>query len=187
MEIDEVTRVFHEANRYRNDHLRKAIGAFERNLTDGDTLEKARSKSGRYANTAKNRRLGRVGLPYKSAGRFPEPHQRRNSEYRQNDTYIHTLTVGDGPEAVEIQEDGVARNDFHDNEKVGENAKKYYEEVKNGDKVRYAGRVRTVYTTKELTENGVTTQFVQFLGRPSYSGAPRGTGKWVPRKDVEKL
>ena len=37
------------------------------------------------------------------------------------------------------------------------------------------------------TENGVTTQFVQFLGRPSYSGAPRGTGKWVPRKDVEKL
>ena len=71
MEIDEVTRVFHEANRYRNDHLRKAIGAFEGNLADGDTLEKARSKSGRYDNTAKNRRLGRVGLPYKSAGRFP--------------------------------------------------------------------------------------------------------------------
>ena len=107
MEIDEVTRVFHEANRYRNDHLRKAIG--------GDALEKARSKSGRYANTAKNKRLGRVGLPYKSAGCFPEPHQRRDSEHRQNGTYIRTLTAGDGPEAVEIQEDGVARNYFHDN------------------------------------------------------------------------
>lgn len=40
--VDEVTRVFHEANQYRHDHLRKAIGAFEGNLTDGDTLEKAR-------------------------------------------------------------------------------------------------------------------------------------------------
>ena len=57
MEIDEVTRVFHEANRYRNDHLRKTIG--------GDTLEKARSKSGRYADTPENRKWGIVNVPYK--------------------------------------------------------------------------------------------------------------------------
>lgn len=43
-----MTRVFHEANRYRHDHLRKAIGAFEGSLTDGDTLEKGGFGSGRY-------------------------------------------------------------------------------------------------------------------------------------------
>lgn len=63
--VDEVTRVFHEANQYRHDHLRKAIGAFEGSLTDGDALEKARSKTGRYADTSENRKLGRVGMPYK--------------------------------------------------------------------------------------------------------------------------
>lgn len=187
MQVDEVTKAFHEANQHRRDHLCKAIGGFGGNLTDGDLVEKARSKVGRYANTAKNRKLGRVGMPYEKKSSFPEPHQRRNSEHRRNGTYIRTLSAGDGAEAVEIQADGVARNDFYDNEKVGEDAKKYYEKVSNGDKVRYAGRVRTVYTTKQLTENGITTQFVQFLGRLSYSGAPRGTGKWVPRKDVEKL
>lgn len=63
--VDEVTRAFHEANQYRHDHLRKAIGAFAGNLTDGDALEKARSKTGRYADTSENRKLGRVGMPYK--------------------------------------------------------------------------------------------------------------------------
>ena len=62
--VDEVTRVFHEANQYRHDHLRKAIGAFAGNLADSDALEKARSKTGRYVNTAENRKLGRVGMPY---------------------------------------------------------------------------------------------------------------------------
>lgn len=185
--VDEVTRVFHEANQYRHDHLRKAIGAFAGNLADSDALEKARSKIGRYANTAENRKLGRVGMPYEKKSRFPAPHQRRDSEHRQEGTYIRTLTVGDGAEAVEIADDGVARNDFYDNQEVGKYAKRHYEKVKNGDKVRYDGKVKTVYATKELTENGITTQYVQFVGRPSYSGAPRGTGKWVPRKDVEKL
>ena len=83
-------------------------------------------------------------------------------------------------------EDGVARNDFYDNQEVGKYTKKY-EKVNNGDKVRYGSRIYTVYATKNLTEGGVTTQFVQFTGKPSYSGAPRGTGKWIPRKDVEKL
>lgn len=63
--VDEVTRVFHEANQYRHDHLRKAIGAFEGNLTDGDALEKARSKTGRYADTPENRKKGIVNVPYK--------------------------------------------------------------------------------------------------------------------------
>ena len=164
--VDEVTRVFHEANQYRHDHLRKAIGAFAGNLADSDALEKARSKTGRYANTAENRKLGRVGMPYEKKSRFPAPHQRRDSEHRQEDTYIRTLTVGDGAEAVEIADDGVARNDFYDNQEVGKYAKRHYEKVKNGDKVRYDGKVKTVYATKELTENGITTQYVQFVGRP---------------------
>lgn len=46
--VDEVTRAFHEANQYRHDHLCKAIGAFEGNLTDGDALEKGGFGSGRY-------------------------------------------------------------------------------------------------------------------------------------------
>lgn len=46
--VDEVTRAFHEANQCRHDHLRKAIGAFEGNLTDGDALEKGGFGSGRY-------------------------------------------------------------------------------------------------------------------------------------------
>lgn len=182
MQVDEVTKAFHEASRYRADHLRKALGGF----TENGLIEKGRSKSGRYANTAENRRKGRVGMPYEKKGRGPAPHQRRDSEHRRNGTYIRTLTAGDGNEALEIGEDGVARNDFYDNQEVGKHTKKY-EKVNNGDKVRYGGRVHTVYTTKNLTEGGVTTQFVQFTGKPSYSGAPRGTGKRVPRKDVEKL
>ena len=187
MEVDEITRIFHEASKYRNDHLRKAIGCFQGNTLTDDALEKARSKSGRYVNTPENRKLGRVGLPYKGAKQFPAPHQRRNSKNRRNDTYIHTLTVGDGNESVEIDDDGVARNDFYDNEEVGEYAKKHYEKVNIGDRVRYNRKVYTVYTTKKLTENGVERQYVQFVGKPSYSGAPRGTGKWIPRKDAEKL
>lgn len=64
MEVDEITRTFHEASKYRNDHLRKAIGCFQENTLTDDALEKARSKNGRYANTPENRKLGRVGLPY---------------------------------------------------------------------------------------------------------------------------
>ena len=121
MQVDEVTKAFHEANRYRADHLRKALGGF----TQNDLIEKGRSKSGRYANTAENRRKGRVGMPYEKKGRGPAPHQRRDSEHRQNGTYIRTLTAGDGNEALEIGEDGVARIDFYDNQEVGKYTKKY--------------------------------------------------------------
>lgn len=65
MQVDEVTKAFHEANQYRHDHLLKAINNFEGNLTDGNTLKKARSKAGRYANTANNRKRGIVNVPYK--------------------------------------------------------------------------------------------------------------------------
>lgn len=66
MQVDEVTKAFHEASRYRADHLRKALGGFtESGLCTGDTFEKGRSKSGRYANTAENRKRGIVNVPYK--------------------------------------------------------------------------------------------------------------------------
>lgn len=174
MEIDEITKAIHE---HHNTMREQVTAGF---------IEKARSKTGRYANTSKNRKLGRVGMPYTGHATFPDPSQRRNSECRQDDTYIHTLTVGDGAEALVIDDDGVARNDFYENQKVGEYAK-HYEKVKIGDKVRYAGRVRSVYAVKNLTEGSTETQLIQLTGKPSYSGAPRGTGKWIPRKDVEKL
>lgn len=174
MEIDEITKAIHE---HHNTMREQVTAGF---------IEKAHSKTGRYANTSKNRKLGRVGMPYTGHATFPDPSQRRNSECRQDDTYIHTLTVGDGAEALVIDDDGVARNDFYENQKVGKYAK-HYEKVKIGDKVRYAGRVRSVYAVKNLTEGSTETQLIQLTGKPSYSGAPRGTGKWIPRKDVEKL
>lgn len=42
MEVDEITRTFHEASKYRNDHLRKAIGCFQGNTLTDDALEKAK-------------------------------------------------------------------------------------------------------------------------------------------------
>lgn len=174
MEIDEITKAIHE---HHNTMREQVTAGF---------IEKAHSKTGRYANTSKNRKLGRVGMPYTGHATFPDLSQRRNSECRQDDTYIHTLTVGDGAEALVIDDDGVARNDFYENQKVGKYAK-HYEKVKIGDKVRYAGRVRSVYAVKNLTEGSIETQLIQLTGKPSYSGAPRGIGKWIPRKDVEKL
>jgi hypothetical protein len=43
MQVDEVTKAFHEISRYRADHLRKALGGFtESGLCTGDTFEKAK-------------------------------------------------------------------------------------------------------------------------------------------------
>ena len=174
MEIDAITKAIHE---HHNTMREQVVAGF---------IEKARSRTGRYANTSKNRKLGRVGALYTGRVKFPDPSQRRNSECRQDDTYIHTLTVGDGTEALVIGDDGVARNDFYENQKV-EKYVKHYEKVKIGDKVRYAGRVRSVYSVKNIKEGDTEIQLIQLTGKPSYSGAPRGTGKWIPRKDVEKL
>ena len=58
MEIDAITKAIHE---HHNTMREQVVAGF---------IEKARSRTGRYANTSKNRKLGRVGALYTGRTKF---------------------------------------------------------------------------------------------------------------------